>query len=227
MLRHGIRANLPANREARRRSKARVGHEAFGIYHRLTPGSESQLRAVVEAFKPDAEQHLASAREKTAELVIPPCFATTYLPRRMCRAAMRRGLLHRGFQYHVMLELAEEQGLTSYREVDVPLDMPDWYSGNRKLACRFTPTEPLTEQQGNLKTVLSGANADCLNIADPNHTTVIDYGTNGDGQDLSWEHRDDLVYMLHEKLTKAGITSLTFGELVFGDSYDQPKQLAA
>jgi len=227
-VRHGPRANLPANREERSGYKQRVNREAFGIYRPLTDESSEQIWEVVGNAKKDIKSFFGSYVTTAAELVVPAEMGVTFVMREKMRRAMKHGLLQRGFETARTIDAIESAQPIEPVALEVPLGSTRWVGGReRKLAFGFAEsnaTRELEQEAAALQGMLTALKAGELAVLEPDHVTLFKYGRARDGRDLSCAHKAIVGGILEEHFQDAGVTSVTLGRLVMGESYTKPQE---
>ncbi|HEX7633626.1 MAG TPA: hypothetical protein VF401_04890 [Candidatus Saccharimonadales bacterium] len=229
--RHGIRANLVANREQQPRYKQRAANEAFGIYRPLAEESAEQVWDALADARRDVSRFFSRTRGTSAELVIPAEIGATFVMRVKVRRAMKHGLLQRGFDLNRTLAVIEEYKENNDSELEVPLSETDWFDqGERKLVYKFEEatkaTHQLAKQSNDIGEILESCKAGELKVYQPDHVTLFKYGRRRDGRDLSREHKNIVGEIVEERFADANIGAIVLAGLVPGDSYSQPRLAA-
>jgi hypothetical protein len=220
--RHGIRANLPANKEDRRRQKVKARKDAFGVYRPLTPESTVEVINVLAKAATEIGTYFADNRNSPAELVIPAEMGVTFVPLRHVRRALGRGLVER-LENARLLERIETHTLDHAVAQPVSLDRTDWYSDQeRKLVYLFadcTGQEELEREAEVIQDMLADSKAHELEVFVPDHFTLMKYGRARDGQDLGTDHKQMVGGIVERHFRQAGLLEIELGRLVLGKTY--------
>ncbi len=228
-----IRGDLICNKEDRPSYKRRVGKEVFGIYRPLTDESESEIREVLRGAQKDITGFLGQTRKESAEVMIADDMGVTFVQRTHVRRALNLGLVARGFELGRLVERFEHQRDTQPDSLEVPFGDFAWFGNRwsggryagRKLVGRLAVSEAtstLMDQSELVEDVLGAVHAAELNVERPDHVSFLRYGRSGDLLDLGAAHRNGVLDIVEDHFRAAGVTTLTLGELVVGNSYSQP-----
>jgi hypothetical protein len=145
---------------------------------------------------------------------------------------MRRGLLQRNFCLNTLLRAADETEVYTPGELEVPFGRPEWGEGRgyRNLVLPFIASEADERLEAHTDLVtdaLVEAEVSDIAVRIPTHVTLLRYGCNGDGQELSYRHADEVIDIMDRRLTAEDIGSVVLDEVVIGRSYTQPHRMAA
>jgi hypothetical protein len=234
---HGIRGIVPtpADREKRATHKMRKRREPFGVYRPLTEASNRVVFHAVTGAAVLVRKFFAENRDSPSELVIPADFGVTFVPKKMMRYAVGRDLgniINTGR----IIERLEQHSQSQAVALPVPLDETKWFSNkNRKLVYRLKDgshgKDELDDEQELLRDVLDKAKAHEVLLVNPDHITLMKYGTPKDGNELSTEHKDEISVIVEAHFRQQGIGEIVVGALVAGDGYtdtlESPRESAA
>lgn len=225
------RNTLVANRERQPRYRQRRGVESFGVYGALTEETRTRLGGAL--LKAGQEASKYTYWKDGVRFVVPPDIGITFVARRAISRAMWNGAVERGFSRAQFKQRAEANPLLHIGRVELPLGGIDWRGvAERKVVASLAGT---TEHLGILRRadaivdLLGETGADIPEdaLSDPEHVTLLHYGTRRDFDTpsrrrrnrLTENQRDDLAGIVQKHLDADEIGSVVLEGITIGRTY--------
>lgn len=225
------RNTLVANREQQPRYRQRRGVESFGVYGALTEETRTRLGSALLNAQREASKY--TYWKDGVRFTVPPDIGITFVTRRAISHAMWNGAIERGFSRAQFRQRAEATPQLRIDPVELPLGGIDWRGvAERKVAASLTGS---AEHLGVLRradmivALLGEAGADIPDdeLSDPEHVTLLHYGTRRDfeapGQRrrnrLTENQRDDLAEIVQKHLDVHEIGSIVLEGITVGRTY--------
>lgn len=140
---------------------------------------------------------------------------------------MRFGLLERGFALGSMLARVEHHNQENGTDLPIPIDGFGWYGKHSRTMVSRLAASPglqvLFNQVPIIEELLIASKAGGLEVTEPNHVSLFNYGRSLDNMDLSYKQQMEASDIVRGHFQAAGVTALILDQVVIGDSYSQPK----